>query len=117
MRYFYDEHGSHLVARVGRTSGLDIVSSHEVGRDGVSDREQLIYAASESRCVVTQNQRDFRRLTDEFQRSATVHAGVLLMRSGPITRNHTGAIVAALVAHNAQNPDGMPPYMMDFLHF
>ena len=106
-----------MVAILGRGAGLDVVSSHELGRDGLPDNEQLIRAAMEGRCVVTQNYVDFRPLSDEFQKHGLPHAGVLLVRRGAISRNHTGVFVAALVAHAAENPNGMPPYMVDYLRF
>ena len=117
MKYFIDEHGSTLIAIAARSAGLDALSSHEIGRDGLTDRDQMTWAGQRGRCVVTQNHPDFRSITEDFRQSGAAHAGILFVRSGRITRHDTGAIVAALVAHAVRNPDGMPPYMIDFLRF
>lgn len=117
LKYFIDEFASQLIAIAARRVGVDAISSHETGRDGLNDDEQLLWAGINGLCVVTQNYSDFRPLSDAFREKELPHAGVLFLRSGRITRNHTGAIVAALAAHAAHNPDGMPPYMIDFLRF
>jgi len=46
MRFYVDEDLSTEIARIGRQRGLDIVSSHEVERDGTPDDEQLDHAAA-----------------------------------------------------------------------
>ena len=79
MRFYLDEGLSDQVAVIGRELGLDVVSSHECGRDGLSDEEQLRHAAVDERIFVTRNYRDFVQLTRRFFENQWPHAGVLLV--------------------------------------
>lgn len=82
MRFYLDENLSQQVARLARSRGLDVISSPECGRNGLSDAEQLRLAAQEGRCLVTRDD-DFFELTQEFLRGRTFrvqgrpHLGVL----------------------------------------
>ena len=80
MRYVIDEDLPTDIARIGRRIGLDVVSVHEVDREGWTDEEQLEIAASEGRCIVTGNRGDFERLTNEFFTTSRPHAGVLIVQ-------------------------------------
>lgn len=59
--------------------GLDVESVHEIGRTGLSDPDQLRFAATDGRVMVTRNRDDFIRLTAEFFRSGERHAGLLVV--------------------------------------
>lgn len=81
MNLLLDEDLSPRIAQALRKLGVDAVSVHEVGRQGLSDREQLEFAASEGRCFVTRNRDDYRLLTRErFDRNQP-HEGVLVISS------------------------------------
>jgi uncharacterized protein with PIN domain len=47
VKLYLDEDMSSRVAQALRSKGFDVVSSHEVGNDGLSDEEQLRYATKE----------------------------------------------------------------------
>ncbi|MBI5947567.1 MAG: DUF5615 family PIN-like protein [Chloroflexi bacterium] len=115
MKYYLDELASTEIARAGRLAGLDIVSSHEAGRDGTSDEVQLLFAAAEGRCFVTQNYRDLRRLTVAFHERNLPHFGVLFLPRGAVTRHLVGLIVEALKLHDQQHPAGVAAYSESFL--
>jgi hypothetical protein len=75
---------------VARDLGLDVVSVHEIDRLGLSDEEQLRFAATEGRILVTRNRDDFLALTTEFYRRGKPHRGVLIVTAGlPNNRRHT----------------------------
>ncbi|MBI5442514.1 MAG: DUF5615 family PIN-like protein [Deltaproteobacteria bacterium] len=66
MKLLLDEDLSPRISEALRRAGVDAVSVHELGRQGLSDREQLAYASAEDRCLVTRNRNDFLLLTREF---------------------------------------------------
>lgn len=114
MRFYLDEDQSDIVAIIARERGSDVTCSHEDGRGGTPDDAQLEYAAVQGRAIVTRNYPDFDRLTLEFQRQGRPHAGVLFVP--PSMRNRDfRAIAAAIVRYDREHPDGMPPYMIDYL--
>jgi len=59
VKLYLDEDMSSRVAQALRSKGFDVISSHEVGNDGLSDEEQLRYATKEGRHLVTYNAKDF----------------------------------------------------------
>lgn len=114
MRFYLDEDQSYRVARRARELGADVTSASEQGRMGLEDRDQLLFAAEEGRAIVTRNQRHFAPLTLEFQRRAMPHAGVLFLPPS-LPNEAFEAIAQAIAAYDREHPDGMPPYMVDYL--
>ncbi len=80
MRYLVDEDLATDIARIGRRIGLDVISIHEVGREGWTDEGQLVAAAREGRCIITGNRGDFESLPNEFFVAGRPHAGVLIVQ-------------------------------------
>lgn len=114
MKYYLDEDISPTVARLLRDRGIDAVSAHDVGTQGLSDTEQLDQAASENRCVVTRNRNDFLRLTVQAFEGHRRHCGVLIV---PYTLpgDRFAQIADALSAYAAKHLAGLPPYTIDFV--
>ncbi len=42
-----------------RNKGYDAISSHEAGKDSEEDEEQIAYAVSQERAIVTISKKDF----------------------------------------------------------
>jgi predicted nuclease of predicted toxin-antitoxin system len=93
MRFLLDEDLNPAAAEIGRGLGLDVVSVHEIDRRGFSDEEQLRFAITQHRALVTRNRDDFLRLTRSFYRSAS----------------------HALSSAGAVGPGDPGPYFVDFL--
>lgn len=53
IRFHLDEHVSHTIAYALRRRGVDVSTSTEAGLLGAEDSEQLAYATSERRVIVT----------------------------------------------------------------
>lgn len=117
MRFLLDEDLPPLVAEVGRALGTDVQSVHEIGRIGLPDPEQLLFAAREGRIFVTRNRNDFLRFTAEFYRMNEPHAGLLIV-SRKLPSNEPEKISHALrrwEASRAVYPESFGPYVVDFL--
>ncbi len=80
MRFLLDEDLPPKTAEVARRLGLDVISVHESGRRGFSDRDKLRFAVGKGRILLARNHRDFVELTVEFYRVGEAHPGVLLVR-------------------------------------
>ena len=104
-----------LVAEPGRRLRLDSTHTHEYGRKGAKDRDQLQFAAGEGRVLITGNGRDFVPYTLEYQRLELPHAGVLCVPP-PLARRPAIEIVRALVAFAHEHPAGLPADMHDNRH-
>ena len=55
IRFYLDENIANAVAEGLRHRDIDVVTTHEAGNRGISDREQLFYAYGEERVMVTQD--------------------------------------------------------------
>ncbi|MGB5817510.1 MAG: DUF5615 family PIN-like protein [Thermoanaerobaculia bacterium] len=116
MRFLLDENLSPTVAEVARGLGLDVVSVHDIGRRGLADHEQLEFAATERRVLVTRNRDDFIRLTVAFYQVGQPHCGVLIVPFS-IPNHRPERIAHALGEWAGRRPaDTAPsPYFIDIL--
>lgn len=81
---YTDEDIANLVATLLRSRGLDVLTTIEAGMSGYSDDEQLAYAISKHRCILTHNRVDFERLHLGYLQSDQQHAGIIVTpRNGP----------------------------------
>lgn len=115
MRFLLDEDLPPKAAEAARGLGLDVVSVHELARMGLTDEQQLAFAASEGRILVTRNRDDFITLTRTFYATGRAHAGIVIVtRAYP---NHRPATIAhALVAWSERYASNRPGEgFLDFL--
>jgi len=79
LRFYIDEDSAERsLISAFRNSGLDVVTVLDVGRQSLSDQEQLIWATEQNRIIYSYNQRDFCRLHSEFLALGKSHAGIIL---------------------------------------
>jgi predicted nuclease of predicted toxin-antitoxin system len=114
VRFYLDENLSTTIAEIGRGIGLDVISCEELGRQGLSDLEQLRLAAQDGRCLVTANRDDFIRLTTLFAQTGRPHAGVLIVPSRWRTDQFT-RIARALASFETRHAGGSTNYLIEFL--
>jgi predicted nuclease of predicted toxin-antitoxin system len=92
INLYLDENVPEAVALGLRLRGFDVVTVRDTRRKGLSDFEQLQYAASENRAIFTFNVADFQKIHHEFLKGGMEHKGIILSKQLPI-----GIIVKALL--------------------
>lgn len=96
IRLYVDEDASELAVVGGlRARGVDLLTTHEANRCGVSDSEQLEFATSQGRVMYTLNAGDFVQLHREFLQQGRPHAGIVVI---PEQRYSIGQKVRRLAA-------------------
>ncbi len=74
-----DEDVSRLVATLLRARGFDVTTTSEQGMLSQSDSQQLAYAASVERCLLTHNRVDFERLHLDYMTEGQQHSGIIVI--------------------------------------
>lgn len=88
---------------------------HELGRRGLSDREQLRFAAADHRVFVTRNRDDYISLTVEAFQAGAPHAGVLILPH-TVSNQHPALIARAIERWDKDHryPEEALAYLIDF---
>lgn len=85
IRIYTDEDVYGTVARALRDRGYDAITTPEAGNLGRSDEEQLAFAISERRTILTCNVGDFVRLHTETRQANREHGGMIVSKRLPIS--------------------------------
>jgi len=80
IRLYLDRHVITRLAEDLVQRGFDCITTQEAGNDSASDEEQLAFAASQSRAILTFNIRDFAALQNQWAREGRGHAGIVVSR-------------------------------------
>lgn len=88
---YTDEDVTDLLARLLRQRGYDALSAHEAGMLGKGDDEQLAFAVTEGRTILTYNRDHFLALADEYRKLRMSHAGIIY--SQQFQRNAIGELL------------------------
>jgi predicted nuclease of predicted toxin-antitoxin system len=83
FRLYLDEHVEPQITSILRQNGWDVLTTQEAGLAGKSDEEQLEFATSQGRAVLTYDVVDYLRLSREWSAAGKVHAGIILTRRRP----------------------------------
>ena len=84
IRLYLDEDVHKRVASALRLRSFDVVSAHEVGSWGLTDEEQLTYAAAEGRALFTFNTPDYVQLHLDWLQRGKEHYGIIVSDQLPI---------------------------------
>ena len=110
VRFFFDEHVADAVAVALRARGIDILTALDAGRTGRADAEQLRFATSAGRVVVTHDT-DYLVLAANFQARGEVFAGVAFCLARKYARN-VGKLAHALAdLHGVFTADDMQNHL------
>lgn len=63
-----------------RAGGFDVTTVLELGRMGIDDEDQLAFAATDGRVIVSRNQRDFAELQSRWAEAGRSHPGIVIRR-------------------------------------
>lgn len=75
IRFYLDEHMSHALAMALRVRRIDVLMVSECGRSSLSDEDQLRFATSQCRVLVSHDA-DFLPLVADFKFRGEVFSGV-----------------------------------------
>jgi predicted nuclease of predicted toxin-antitoxin system len=80
IHLFTDEHIDPRLAQALASRGFDVLSCREAGRANqrISDDDQLAFAASQGRAILTFNTVDFILIDVEWKQSGRRHAGIIV---------------------------------------
>src|SRR6185295_18190423 len=80
VRLYLDRHIHTRLADDLVHRGFDCLTTQEARLDTASDEEQLAFAASQSRAILTFNIRDFAPLHEQWTASSRPHSGIIVSR-------------------------------------
>jgi hypothetical protein len=93
IHLYFDEDVSLGIVENLRTRGFDVLSAREADALGRTDDEQMLYAVSQRRAVVTHNRVDFEKQHVKFLESGMSHYGVIIVK-----RRRDQEVVARLLS-------------------
>jgi predicted nuclease of predicted toxin-antitoxin system len=99
-RFYLDENVTNAIAAGLRTRRIDVLTTAEAGNIGASDRDQLAFAQSTGRILITHD-RDFLRLTSQN----VPHAGIVYCAPQSCTVKQM--LSRLLEIHNTLTPEDM----------
>ena len=111
---YLDEDISSKVAEILRKKGMDAVSAHETGMLETSDDEQLAFAASEGRAMVTRNRDDYITLSVQFFEDLKPHKGLIIVPH-TIPGSEFSKLATLLIKFSKERPEGLASYTIEFL--
>ena len=105
LAFLLDEDVSPRVAEGLRKRGVEAISVHEAGRANsrASDEDQLIFATSAGRVLVTYNRADYQVLDATWRLRGRTHAGILWCAERSIPRRAIGDLIRAIEAFASQH--------------
>ncbi len=74
---YLDEDVNVLIANLLQARGFDVITARDAGQLHTTDAEQLAYAVSQARTLVTHNRTDFEEFVQNYFDSGQMHYGVI----------------------------------------
>lgn len=83
IHVYLDEDVDVLVASLLRSRGYEATTAHQARQLGKSDAEQLEYAVSQRRAILTHNRIDFENLARQYFEQESQHYGIIIAVRNP----------------------------------
>jgi len=83
-KLFLNEDVHTRLAKALRQRGFDAITTVEAGMSGSPDEEQLAFAASRGRVILTFNRSDYARLHKRYAEHGWEHCGIIVSEQYPI---------------------------------
>ncbi|MGQ9631399.1 MAG: DUF5615 family PIN-like protein [bacterium] len=84
IKLYLDEDVQTRLAEALRKRGFDVVTAQEVSRKSFSDEDQLNFASSQNRAILTYNARDYAKLNGRYITEGREHKGIIISGQLPI---------------------------------
>lgn len=84
MKLHLDENIPVVLCTALSAHGVDSLTTQQAGNLGLSDVQQLAFATTEGRTLLTFNLKDFLLLAQKWQESNRTHAGLILSKELPV---------------------------------
>ena len=84
IKLFLNEDVHTRLAKALRQRGFDAITTVEAGMSGSPDEEQLAFAASQGRVILTFNRSDYARLHKRYAEHGWEHCGIIVSEQYPI---------------------------------
>ena len=78
IELYLDEDVDVLVADLVRARGFQATTTQDAGQVGKNDAEQLVYAVSQQRTLLTHNRADFEALAQQYLAAGQTHYGIII---------------------------------------
>ena len=78
IELYLDQDVDVLVANLVRARGFQATTTQEAGQINNSDAEQLAYAVSQQKTLLTHNRVDFERLAQQYFAAGQTHYGIII---------------------------------------
>ena len=114
IKLYLNENIPVVVAHGLLLRGYDVITTHEVGNSGATDKQQLDFAIKSDRTIFTFNISDFSKLHLEYISIGKTHKGIILsnqMSVGTIIK----AISKLLISKNAKDVENVVVWLSKFL--
>jgi predicted nuclease of predicted toxin-antitoxin system len=80
---YLDHNVNPQVAKDARKAGYNAIAAVEAGNAALEDVDQLDWATSQGRCILTHDFDDYPRLATDWFHAGRNHAGIILCRQPP----------------------------------
>jgi Domain of unknown function (DUF5615) len=113
LRFYLDENLSPEIALLARSQQIDMTDCSAAGMRHGSDRDQLVFATGDGRCLITADKRDFTRIHAEFMRDGLNHAGIVILPR-QLRRHEFPKFVSGLARISNTHPGGLTNLLLWF---
>jgi hypothetical protein len=111
IHLYFDEDVSAGIVNNLRTRGFDVLSSRDADMQSRTDDEQMLYAVSLRRAIVTHNRSDFEAQHLKFLENGLRHYGVIIAKRRPKDADVAAKLLALLDAVTAGEMENQLRYI------